>query len=116
MFRRVLSYRLGMPDFAGDTTTELERKLGPLKVVCLVETASYLALLTAWLGGSRVGTMLLGSVHGMIVTALALMVINIYRPMGWTWKFAVITIITGPIGALLLYERVRRAPVPGSAG
>ena len=116
MFRTVLSYRHGMPDFAGDTTTELERKLGPLKVVCLVETASYLALLTAWLGGSRVGTMLLGSVHGMIVTALALMVINIYRPMGWTWKFAVLTIITGPVGALVLYERVRRAPVAGSAG
>lgn len=97
-----------MPDFAGDATTELERKLGPVQVVCIIETVSYLGLLAVWLGGSRVGTMLVGSVHGMIVTALALMVLGIYRPMGWSWKFAALTILAGPIGALILYERLRR--------
>ena len=78
-----------MPDFAGDTTTELERKIGPLKVVCILETCSYLLLLTVWLGlGSHIGTMIVGSVHGMIVTAFALMVLLIYRDLGWSWQFA----------------------------
>ncbi len=105
-----------MPDFAGDTTTELERKLGPLKVVCIVETVSYLTLLVVWLGlRSDIGTKMVGSVHGMIFTAFALMMLNIYRPMGWTWKFLAVSILTGPIGAVIVYERVRREGAPGRA-
>jgi hypothetical protein len=105
-----------MPDFAGDTTTELERKIGPLKVVCILETFSYLLLLSVWLGlGSHIGTLIVGSVHGMIVTAFALMVLFIYRDLGWTWQFAAVAIITGPIGAVLVYERLRRGANPAPA-
>jgi hypothetical protein len=104
-----------MPDFAGDTSTELERKLGPLKVVCITEAVSYLFLLTMWQGlRSHTGTLIVGSVHGMVVTAFALMVVFIYREMGWSAKFAALAIVTGPIGAVIVHERVRRqgAPVP----
>ena len=37
-----------MPDFADDTTTELERKARALSVVALVETCSYLLLFYFW--------------------------------------------------------------------
>jgi hypothetical protein len=103
-------------DFAGDTTTELERKLGPLKVVCLVETISYLTLLVMWLGlRSHVGTLMVGSVHGMIFTAFALMMLSIYQPMGWSWKFLAVSILAGPIGAVIVYERVRREGAPADS-
>jgi integral membrane protein len=104
-----------MADFAGDPTTELERKLGPLKVVCIVETISYLALLGVWLGlHSDIGTKMVGSVHGMIFTAFALMILNIFRPMGWSWRFVAVAIGAGPIGAVIVYERLRRAGVGGA--
>lgn len=102
-----------VPDFAGDQTTELERKLGPLKVVCLVETASYLTLLIVWLGlRSHIGTLMVGSVHGMIFTAFALMMLSIFQPMGWSVRFLAVSILTGPIGAVIVYERVRREGAP----
>jgi hypothetical protein len=106
-----------VPDFAGDTTTELERKLGPLKVVCLLETATYLALLFVWLGlRSHIGTLLVASVHGMVSTAFGLMMLTIFKPMGWSWRFLVVSIVTGPIGAVIVYERVRREGAPAPHG
>jgi hypothetical protein len=102
-----------MPDFAGDVTTELERKLGPLKVVCLLETITYLALLVMWLGlRNHVGTLLVASVHGMISTAFGLMMLGIFRPMRWTWRFVALAICTGPVGAVIVFERVRRQGAP----
>ncbi|MHB8466865.1 MAG: DUF3817 domain-containing protein [Acidimicrobiales bacterium] len=97
-----------MVDFADDTTTELERRLGPLKVVSIVESCTYVALLAFWIGGSRVGTLLLGSMHGMVVMAFAGMVLLIFRPLGWSLPFALFAILTGPIGALTVFERLRR--------
>jgi integral membrane protein len=100
-------------DFAGDPTTELERKLGPFKVVCIIETISYLTLLAVWQGRNYgVGTAIVGSIHGMIFTAFALMMLVLYRPMGWTWKFLAVGIGLGPIGAVIVYERVRRTGAP----
>jgi hypothetical protein len=101
-----------MADFAGDATTELERKLGPLKVVCVLETASYLALLGVWQGlRSTIGTQIVGSVHGMIFTAFALMVLNLFRPMAWTWRFLVLAMVP-IVGGIAVYERVRRRSSP----
>ena len=101
-----------MPDFAGDTRTELERKLGPLKVVCVLETISYLALLTVWQGlRSTIGTQIVGSIHGMIFTAFALMVLNIFRPMGWSWRLLFVAMIP-IVGGIVVYEQVRRCGAP----
>ena len=106
-------YRRPVPDFAGDPTTELERKLGPLKIVCILETITYLGLLVMWLGlHNHIGTLMVASVHGMISTAFGLMMLTIFRRMGWSWKFLVLSIVTGPIGAVIVYERVRREGAP----
>jgi hypothetical protein len=48
----------------------------------------------------------------MISTAFGLMMLTIFRAMGWSWKFLVLSIVTGPIGAVIVYERVRREGAP----
>ena len=51
---------------------------------------------------------MLGSMHGLVVCGFAGMVLLIFRPLGWSLRFALLTILTGPIGALVVFERVRR--------
>ena len=97
-----------MPDFADVTTTELGRRLGPLKVVAVVESLTYVFLLYFWLSGSWDGTLLLGSMHGMVVCAFAGMLLLIFRSLGWSWPFVIFAIATGPIGAAVVAIRLRR--------
>jgi hypothetical protein len=97
-----------MPDFADSPTTELERRIQPLKVVSLVEAATYAGLLAFWVAGNRDGILLVGSMHGMVVCAFAGMVLLIFRPLGWSLPFAVAVVLTGPVGALAVYWALRR--------
>jgi hypothetical protein len=97
-----------VPYFPDEQTTELERRLGPLKTVSIVEAFTYMALLAFWVSGNWVGTLMVGSMHGLIVCAYAGMVLLIYRPLGWSLPFALLTILTGPVGALLVYVRLRQ--------
>jgi integral membrane protein len=101
-----------VPDFADDTTTELERKARALSVVALVETVSYLTLLYFWLSGNDAGTAITGSLHGMIWLAFCAMAIMIAPAMSWSWWYVALVIVTGPIGALAVWERIRRHGVP----
>ena len=104
-----------MPDFADDTTTELERKASALKVVSLIETFTYIALFIFWQSGSDIGTALLGSIHGMVFLAFAAMLVGIRAAMGWTWGYVALGIVLGPIGAVIVYARLRREGVPAEA-
>jgi Domain of unknown function (DUF3817) len=100
-------------DFAGDTTTELQRKARALSVVALIETCSYLLLFYCWqIAKSDAGTAIVGSLHGMIWLAFCAMVIMIRPALHWTWLYCVVVIVTGPIGALLVWARLRRDGVP----
>jgi integral membrane protein len=102
-------------DFADDTSTELERKAEALKWVALVEGVSYFGLAAFWLSGNKVGTVVFGSVHGWIFLAFAAMVLMIRRDMEWSWPFAIVGIVAGPLGPALVYERIRRRGVPEHA-
>jgi len=97
-----------MVEYEGDTTTELERRLGPLKVVSLVEVAMWLLAAVFWLLGSRPAQLLLWSMHGMVVCVFAGMVLLIYRALGWSLRFAVLTVLTGPVGAGVVFARLHR--------
>src|SRR5579883_217963 len=97
-----------MPDFAGDTTTELERKLAPMKIVSLVEAGMCALAAVFWAIGSRVAQLLLWSAHGTVVMAFAGMVLFGFRPLGWSVRFAVFAVLTGPIGAIAVFLRLRR--------
>ena len=97
-----------MVEYEGDTTTELERRLAPLKIVSLVEAAMWALAAVFWMLGSRAAQLLLWSMHGMVVCAFAGMVLLIYRPIGWSLRFAIGVIVTGPIGAVVVFTRLQR--------
>jgi len=97
-----------MVAYDDDTTTEVERRLAPLKVVSLIEAGMWAGAAVFWMIGSRAAQLLLWSMHGMVVCAFAGMVLLIFRPLGWSLRFALGTILTGPIGALVVFERLRR--------
>ena len=102
-----------MPDFADDTSTELERKAKALSVVALVETVSYLLLFYFWLiVPNDAGKAIVGSIHGMIWLTFCAMTIMITPAMRWSWWFCAFAVVLGPIGALMVWERIRREGVP----
>ena len=103
-----------MPDFADSTTTELERKVVPLRWASLTETVTYCVLFYFWVTGNRPGRLLMGSVHGMIFLGFAAMVLGVRAEMGWTWKYVFTVIVLGPIGSLMVYSRLRREGVPST--
>ena len=104
-----------MPDFADSTTTELERKLVPLRWAAVTETFTYCILFFFWVIGNRPGRLLMGSLHGMIFLAFAAMVLGVRAEMGWTWKYAIAVIVLGPVGSLMVYSRLRREGVPAAS-
>jgi len=65
-----------------------------------------------WVTGNRPGRLLMGSLHGMVAMAFAGMVLGIRGELGWTWKYAIGAIALGPIGAVMVYARLRREGVP----
>jgi integral membrane protein len=101
-----------MTDFADDPGGELRRKARALQWVAILETAGYVLLLVFMVLGSRIGIRLVGTVHGMVFLAFAAMVIMIAQDMRWSWWYVAFVIVTGPIGAVLVYERIRHDGVP----
>jgi len=105
-----------MVEYADDPRTELDRKAEQLKWVALIETVSYALLFLFWaILHSVIGTKVMGFFHGWIFLAFAAMCIFIARPMHWSWRFVVVALATGPLGAILVYERIRRAGAPRAA-
>ena len=103
----------GVPDFADDPTTELERKARALSWVALTESITYVILFYFWIVNPNVaGRALTGSVHGMIWLTFVAMVVMITSDMGWTWKYSIAVIVLGPIGGVMVWERIRREGVP----
>jgi len=103
----------GVPDFADDPTTELERKARALSWVALTETVTYLVLFYFWIvSPNAAGKAITGSVHGMVWLTFVAMVVMITSDMGWSWKYSIAVIVLGPIGGIMVWERIRREGVP----
>ena len=102
-------------EYVDDPHAEFVRKVGWLTKTALIETVSYVLLLWAWLGGHQLTSRILGSVHGMIWLAFVAMLLEARRPMRWTWNYVAFVIITGPVGAVAAYERIRRQGIPADA-
>ena len=79
-----------------------------LRLVALLETASFLVLLLMMVVGSERGVSAVGLLHGLLFLWYALLVLSDRREMGWSWAFAVLVIGTGPVGAIIVLERLRR--------
>lgn len=105
-----------MPDFADDPGGELRRKARALQWICTFECCSYLLLLCWWipklLGNDSItvlaGVRITGFFHGFIVIAFAAMVLMLTPTLHWKWWWSILMIALGPIGAVLVYERIRR--------
>jgi len=109
----VWSYARAVPDYADDPTTELERKARALSVIALTESVTYVILFTFWLiVPNTAGRAITGSVHGMIWLAFCAMVIMITPEMKWSWKYTIAVIVLGPIGGIMVWDRIRREGVP----
>ena len=103
----------GVPDFADDPTTELERKARALSWVAITETITYCLLFYFWIISPNVaGKAIVGSIHGMIWLTFCAMVVMITKDIGWSWKYSIAVIVLGPIGGLMVFERIRREGVP----
>jgi len=102
-----------VPDYADETTTELQRKARALSWTALTETCTYLILFYFWIINPNVaGKAITGSIHGMIWLAFCAMVIMITPEIGWSWKYSIAVIVLGPIGGFMVWERIRREGVP----
>ena len=98
-----------MPEFADDPRTELDRKAGQLKWVALVETFGYVVLFLCWKVWQNVpATRITGFFHGWIFIAYAVMVVWIFPSVEWAWWWIPVALLTGPIGGVLLFEKIRR--------
>jgi integral membrane protein len=103
-----------VPDFADDPSSEVARKARALRVVAVVETCTYLLLLFFWQGAhSDVGVAVVGFFHGLVWMAFVAMTVILARDIGWTWGYVVLVVVTGPVGGLLVYERLRREDLSG---
>ena len=102
-----------VPDFVDDPTTELERKARALSWTALTESITYCLLFYFWIiSPNAAGKAIVGSVHGMIWLAFCSMVVMITKDIGWSWKYSIAVIVLGPIGGVMVWERIRREGVP----
>src|SRR4029453_16874345 len=94
-----------------DTSSELERKSKALSVMALFETVTYCVLFYFWIiSPSVAGKALAGFVHGLVWLAFVAMTVIIRPDIGWTWAYTALVVLTGPLGGLLVFTRIRRTP------
>lgn len=78
-----------------------------LRLVSLLETASFLGLLLMMVMGREAGVSVVGLAHGLLFLGYALLVVADRAELGWSWRFAVLVIVTGPLGAIVVLDRLR---------
>jgi integral membrane protein len=76
--------------------------------ISIVETISFIALLTAMFLESEGGVSVIGALHGLLFLVYAFFMWIDHESFGWTKWFALGSIITGPLGAIIVLERLRR--------
>ncbi len=102
-----------MADFADSTTTELERKARALMWIAGLETITYAVLFYFWLiAPNAAGKAITGSIHGMVWLTFCSMAIMITEEIEWSWKYTIWVIVLGPIGGVMVWDRIRRHGVP----
>jgi hypothetical protein len=97
-------------------TYDPRRLIGPLGIVSVLETVSFLLVLAAMalLDKGELRSFA-GAFHGLLFAAYAVLLFLTHRVLGWSRGFAFLGVVTGPIGAVVVLERLRRrvlAPAP----
>lgn len=84
------------------------REVQRLRAVCVLETLSFVVLLGMMISHNEAGVSIAGAVHGMLFLAYAGLVLLDRESLGWSWPFAALAILTGPLGAIVVLEKLRR--------
>jgi integral membrane protein len=79
-----------------------------LAVVSILETVSFLVLVAMMLAGSDAGVSISGMVHGLLFLLYAGLVVVDREVFGWSWGFVAVAVLTGPVGAIVVLEHLRR--------
>ena len=86
------------------------KAVSQLRWVSILETLSFIGLLVMMVTENEGGVSILGMIHGLLFLAYAIIVLKDRDVFGWTTGFTAVAILTGPIGAILVLERLRRGP------
>lgn len=89
-----------------DVATDPVRRL---RAVSILETLSFLVLLWMMLSHNETGVSIAGAIHGALFLAYALLVLRDREAFDWSWGFVAVAILTGPVGAIVVLEKLRRA-------
>lgn len=79
-----------------------------LRLVSILETLSFVVLLALMLSGNDAGVSVAGAIHGVLFLGYALLVLRDREVFGWSWAFVAVAILTGPVGAIVVLEKLRR--------
>ena len=79
-----------------------------LRNISILETISFLILLGMMVTHNETGVSVAGAIHGGLFLWYALLVWRDREPLGWSLGFAIVAVLTGPIGAIIVLERLRR--------
>ncbi len=100
--------------------SRLARKIRFTKAFAIVECVSYILLLIFMFrkyvlddrgDANYLMLRVVAYFHGMICIAFGVMILDIFRAMTWSTRFALLT-LAGPPGALIAHHRLRRQPLP----
>lgn len=86
----------------------MDRKVSSLASVSILETLSFLVLIAMMLMNSETGVSVTGAIHGMLFLWYAFLVYRDHTELGWSKGFVVLAIFTGPVGAVIVLEKLRR--------
>ena len=78
-----------------------------LRWTAIVETASFVLLMTMVILDNRSGVRIVGMTHGMLFLAYVALVLAVRRTQRWSWGFTTLAVIAGPVGALIVPQRLR---------
>ncbi|MBA2724557.1 MAG: DUF3817 domain-containing protein [Actinobacteria bacterium] len=84
-----------------------DRVVSRLRLISIVETLSFIVLLTMMFMRSETGVSIAGAVHGFLFLGYAVLVLVDREHFGWTKGFTALVILTGPIGAIIVLEKLR---------
>lgn len=79
-----------------------------LRLVSVLETVSFIILLVMMAAGNERGISVVGLLHGLLFLLYMWLVVTSRDDLGWSTLFVVVAIVTGPLGAILVLERLRR--------
>lgn len=89
-----------------------QRAARQLRIVSVLETLSFVVLLVMMFTHNETGVSVAGMIHGLLFLAYAVLVLKDREVFAWDMRFVALAILTGPIGAIIVLERLRSEPQP----